>query len=219
MKHIYLVRHGQSQSNAGAAAIPNANIALTELGRAQAREVVDWLLEATKGNVASISASRYIRTQQTAEPLMAATGLPVQVLDGLHEFNYLAFEHIDGLSLAARRALADAYWSDAKPHTVDGLGAESFAYFVGRVRSVLERFYSFGDGSHVVYTHGLWLGMLAWQLLGQHTHSQKSMRRFRAFEPAIRAKNCEVYLLTIGQDGVTGFSKVRSRGVCSKGAV
>lgn len=211
MKNIYIIRHGHSQSNAGQAAMPNADIALTEIGYQQANEVAEWVIQQTHADITSIGVSEYLRTQQTALPLEKATGVKATVIAGLHEFNYLCFANIDGLTLLERRSLAEDYWLTAQPEDIDGAGAESFLTFVQRVQQVRHYFNTLATGNHVVYTHGLWISMLIWQLLNQPTDTKKAMKKFRQFELSIRTKNTEAFLLTMAEEVVPAIVKVRSR--------
>lgn len=80
---LFLARHGQTDANVRMAldAAPPGG-PLTEEGRAQARE----LSESLSGEpVVAVYASTALRAQQTAEPVAAAHGLDVRVLDGVQE--------------------------------------------------------------------------------------------------------------------------------------
>lgn len=80
---LYLIRHGQTASNvAGQLDTAPPGPGLTDLGRAQARSLVDVL--ATE-RLSAIYASPLVRTQLTAAPLAEAHGLDVQVQPGLEE--------------------------------------------------------------------------------------------------------------------------------------
>lgn len=197
MKKIYLVRHGQSITNAGGALQPNPQIQITELGKRQAEEVADWIIQTLGSNVDSINISKFIRTKQTAQPLIDKTGVQPNVIDGLEEFDYLSFAALDGVAFAKRLEEADAFWAHKAPDDLHGADAESYQSFYNRVATVLAHFKSLPAGNHVVYTHGLWISMLVWQILGQPHESNLDMRKFRQFELSIRAKNCEVFCLTL----------------------
>lgn len=210
MTHIYLIRHAQSHANAGGHAMPNAIIPITELGQQQACDLADWLDEQLGDTIDSVSVSEFIRTQHTAKPLLDKLGIDATTVDGLQEFDYLSFANVDNKSLDERIKLADDYWLAATPDFRDGGDAESFANFVQRVGKVLKHFHGFDDGNHVVFTHGLWISMLIWQLLGQPTHDNAAMQKFRQFELSIRADNCEVFLLTLSDDHPPAMTKVRT---------
>lgn len=210
MKQIYLIRHGQSVSNAGGEAQLNAQIALTELGHRQAQEVALWLMDRLGEDIDSINVSKFLRTQQTAKPLVNKTGITPTVIDNLQEFDYLSFKKMQGVGLDKRWEMAQAYWLEKEPEALDGDDAESYQQFCERVAKVLDHFKTFKPGNHVVYTHGLWISMLIWQILGQPNTKNESMRNFRQFEMSIRARNCEVFLLTLSDDQPPAITKVRN---------
>ncbi len=213
MKKIYIVRHGQSHTNAGGDAMPNTEIPLTELGQQQAIAVADWLLQKTDKNIRSIGVSKYLRTQQTAQPLIDKTTLNPTIIEGLQEFNYLCFKTIKDKTVEERLQLATRYWLEQGPDFIDGSDeteAESFDMFVQRTKQVLSHLHTLEDGTHVLYSHGLWISMLIWIILAQPTDSNQSMQNFRQFELSIRAKNCEVFLLTLQEDCLPAITKVRT---------
>ena len=210
MKQIYLIRHGQSNSNAGGEAEPNAQIELTAMGREQAEAVAQWLSDTLGDNIDSINVSKFIRTQQTAQPFVEQMGIQPTGIEGLQEFDYLSFKAIDGTSLNHRRQLADDYWVVFDVDDRAGEDSESYREFCTRVADVLEQFKAMPDGNHVVYTHGIWMSMLVWQILGQPYHNNEQMRKFRQFEMSIRPRNCEVLRLTLRDDFPPAITKVRS---------
>ncbi len=91
---IEFVRHGQTASNAANlldTAIPGPP--LTALGRTQALNIANVL--APQSPFAGIFESQLIRTQQTAAPLAALLGMPIQLpLAGLNEINAGLFEDL-----------------------------------------------------------------------------------------------------------------------------
>ncbi len=214
MKKFYLIRHAQSESNAGHAIRPNPDIALTNLGRQQARELSDWLL-AHVATPNKVFVSSYIRTHQTAEPYLDKTGLTSIVLDDLREFNYLDYEHIKDLTLPQIIKMADEFWARGDREYTDSPTSDNFINLVARVKAVCEEFDALPDGTYVVFTHGMWLGMLMWQLIHGY-HGGECPRlfnvvKFREFELTVRPKNCEVYLM-MTDEGQHTIGKVRSRG-------
>lgn len=212
MINIYLVRHGQSEANAGGPIKPNAEIQLTDLGRQQAQEVCQWLTSTLKDDICSIGISRFIRTLQTAEPLIKQTKIQPTIIEGLHEFDYLDINKMQStMPMSERIRAATEFWQTFEPTQKDGKDTESFANFSERVRNVLSYFYTLQSGNHVVYTHGIWISMLIWQLLNQPIDSQIAMQNFRKFETAIRARNCEAFLLTLGKSCPPAITKVYIR--------
>jgi phosphohistidine phosphatase SixA len=76
---IALVRHADAGRRG---TVDDAERALSELGSAQAKGVVEQLAEVSLARVLS---SPYVRCRQTVEPLAAARGLPVEDLEALAE--------------------------------------------------------------------------------------------------------------------------------------
>ncbi len=212
MKNIYLVRHGESLSNAGSVAVRNAKIPLTEKGKQQAQAVADWLIQHVNP-IDNIFVSKFIRTHQTAQPLVTLTDIQPTIIDGIQEFNYVAFSRIDGLAATERRKLSAQYWQTATPDYIDGdndSDVESFEQLQARMTQAIDYFQALLAGNYVVYTHGLWLSALLWRLLGLPTHDQASMKRFRQFEQAIRIQNGEVFQWQHAENSVPAITKVRA---------
>ena len=73
--HIFLIRHGESISNAGEnyeKRIPDHLVPLTEKGKKQARENGEWLAEYCREKNIDLSRARiwrspFLRTRQTAD--------------------------------------------------------------------------------------------------------------------------------------------------------
>jgi broad specificity phosphatase PhoE len=80
---LVLVRHGQTASNVvGSLDSKPPGPPLTELGQQQAAAVGELLAAQP---VVAVYTSVAVRARQTAEPIAAAHGLPVQVVEGVHE--------------------------------------------------------------------------------------------------------------------------------------
>lgn len=205
MKKIYLIRHAQSESNAGLAIRPNHLINLTHLGNTQAVALADWLIDNIHEPIDGVFISAYARTQQTALPFLQKTGKTAQILEDLHEFNYLDFERIKDLNLQDLRTLACDFWTKGSDYQ-DSDVTDSFDNFIKRVKNVRVAFDDLPDGTYIVFTHGMWIGMLIWQLVHGDSLRVQNMTNFREFELTVRPKNCEVFLLQNG-----GIRKVRVR--------
>jgi broad specificity phosphatase PhoE len=125
---LLLVRHGQTAWNAlGLMQGQTADIALTDLGHAQAAAAADEL--AAFGPGALIS-SDLLRARQTAEHCARATGLPIAVTAALREQGYGVLEG------RLSRELWDVVdWTD--PHW-SAEGGESLAQLHGRVAAYLD---------------------------------------------------------------------------------
>ncbi|AKG08585.1 hypothetical protein AAX05_10090 [Moraxella bovoculi] len=210
MKKFYLIRHAQSESNARLAIRPNPVINLTDVGRMEAEELSEWLSINIQQPIDGVFTSHYVRTAQTAAPFLAQLGSTAKVIEALHEFDYLDFDRIKDLSFEDLIATADNFWQQGDTTYQDGTAEDTYERFVERVRTVRQMFDELPDGNYVVFTHGMWIGMLMWQIIHGNGTRMMDMPAFRAYELAIRPKNCEVYLLTDAQ-GVQSVAKVRVR--------
>lgn len=211
MKKIYLIRHGQSQSNAGQGKPrPNIDIELTTLGHQQAERVADWLIHNIAEPIQTIYVSQYRRTQQTAQPLLSKLQRQADILPDLHEFNYLSFQQVQHLAFSEVYHIAEQFWQTADVQQRAGDDAESFATFMHRVERTYQQFCQFDSGTYIVFTHGIWISALKWFLLGQSIDTPKAMQRFHDFEMAIRPKNGDIQLLQIGQNGLSQIQAIAS---------
>lgn len=85
MKQIILIRHGENDVMRTRLAGRQPGVHLNEKGRAQAASLV----RAAGGMpVKAVFSSPLERAIETAQPLAAALGLPIQVLGGLNEVDY-----------------------------------------------------------------------------------------------------------------------------------
>lgn len=161
----WLIRHAQSTANAGAPSDTPTNTSITDLGRKQAQEVADWFTE--KPDL--VVASPYIRTQQTAEPLVERFK-PAQDIWPVQEFTYLNPELYRGTTQAQRTPFVNEYWLRNDPHHRDG-NSESFVDFIQRCYSLIERLEALKGKNVVVYTHGRFIqgSTGCWWKVGKRT--------------------------------------------------
>ena len=191
MRTLFLVRHGQSQSNAGGITTPHHAIPLTAIGYAQARALADCLPQ----QAAAVLASPYERAQHTAMPYSQKLGLPVQTIDALHELDAIALERIAGMTGVQRGEVAATYWAAADPHLRTGADVETFAEFAQRVQAFrVQTLPQLADGT-VLFGHGMWIEMLFWQVLGFVADDRDGMQGFRAFQQGWPMPNGAVYRL------------------------
>lgn len=191
MHTVHFVRHGQSFANAGGVTQPNAEIQLTGLGHEQACLVASMLPVETP----LILTSEFIRTAQTAQYLVKKSNAVTQCEPLLNEFSTLCHTTIDGLTGEQRKPIADKYWDVADPQCVMGKTAESFIQSASRVEQF--RINRLDELPHqtVIFGHGMWFGMLAWQLLGFDFKDSQSMRSFRRYQTGLPMPNCFSYQL------------------------
>lgn len=182
MPIISLIRHGQSQSNAG---LPTSNsevIELTDKGRQQAGDIAQFLKN-TLLIPEFIVISRYRRAVQTAEPTRALfPTIPTTKAWPVHEFNYATSWSTINSTVAERRVYVQAYWDYSDPIYKDGPGSESFKQFIERVRGVIKRLKETCHETIAIFSHQQFICALLWlsqrETLGL---SSEAMREFKDF--------------------------------------
>ena len=163
---ITFVRHGESEGNASGlidTKIPGPD--LTATGQTQAQTVAGVLANDGLAHDA-IFASDMVRTQQSAAPYATATGMPVTVLNGLHEVQAGIFEGQSQDSGFARilYALIPLSWATGNllmpmPGSPDANGM----VFQDRFNGAVEDIYASGAQNPVAFAHGM--SIMAWTLM------------------------------------------------------
>ena len=132
---LYLVRHGETESNRAGLALGRADVPLNERGMRQAR----CLGEALAGEpFAVIYTSPLARTRQTAEAIAGPHGLPPVAEPGLIEMD---IGELDGLTFAEIRERHPGLlerWVSPEGQTTALLGGESLAEVRDRAWKTLE---------------------------------------------------------------------------------
>lgn len=199
MKSLYFIRHGQSLANTGAKSMPDKDIPLTDLGMEQANHLLkNWQqLNITPSHIYH---SPLLRAKQTAEIFNAHLNFELKEIGALKEFACLGFKSVLDMMGAERAVLAKAYWQNADIYFKDGGDADSFDEFQKRVADFLNQVDDFEHNS-LFFGHGIWIGMMAWQLFGLTAKNNADMQKFRAFQTALPMYNTVVYRLDV-VDGV-----------------
>ncbi|MGI8728693.1 MAG: histidine phosphatase family protein [Solirubrobacteraceae bacterium] len=116
---VYLVRHGQTASSARSAYSGRSDVALTELGREQARDAAARL--AGEG-IDAVFCSPLSRARDTAQAIAEACGATLTVDQRLTEVDYHAFEGLDRAGALERFGQAFEDWrADPFGSPVDGM--------------------------------------------------------------------------------------------------
>lgn len=196
MLRAWLIRHGESESNAGTPSAEPGISPLTARGRAQAEAVA----AALPGTPALIVTSPYRRAAQTAEPTIARfpdvrhEEWPVQ------EFSYLGNFHRRMSTYADREPHVAEYWERCDPHLSLG-GAETFANLIARAEACLDRLAEQQAGPVAVFTHGLFMRAVAWVVLTGGVADHDGMRSFHRFMVGFSVPNCASLGLRIPDGG------------------
>jgi broad specificity phosphatase PhoE len=149
---LYLVRHGEADSNRDLRFGGWSAAALTELGVRQARAVGHAL---AAHRPTAIVSSDLVRARQTADAVAEATGLPLELDADLRERSVGVF---DGMSFADAEARYPDAWKRllARDPDVVPEGAETADQVFERVSRALDRIVvRHAGGRVVVVSHGI----------------------------------------------------------------
>ncbi|WP_421659197.1 histidine phosphatase family protein [Leptothermofonsia sp. ETS-13] len=205
MNQIWIIRHGQSLSNAGLSTTgPDDNV-LTKLGVAQAV----YAAIAVKQPPNLVVTSPYIRTQLTARPLLEKySSTPVETWS-VQEFTYLSLS-LQRTTREERIPLSVAYWQRCDPHYVDGEQAESFVSLMNRAQETLHRLRQ-AQGFVVVFSHSTFMKALLWQILATpHAFNASAMRHFHWFHMGFRVPNAAILKLEFGKQASVRWSNLQT---------
>lgn len=194
MKHVRLIRHGESAANAGKASLDHASIPLTPKGIEQARLVASSFTQAPD----LIVASPFSRAHATAMATVAGfSSVPFETWP-IHEFTYLEPARCANTTIAQRREWVDAYWSRSDPTFTDGEGAESFSDFISRAQVFLHKLAARPGDDLAVFSHGQFINAVAWLIERKPQQiDSRAMADWRDYEITNRVPNCRGYLLTL----------------------
>jgi broad specificity phosphatase PhoE len=161
---LVLARHGQTEANVVRAldTVP-PGAPLTELGHAQAAALAERL---ASWPVRALHASRALRAQQTAAAIGDVLGLPVGVVEGVHEV--FCGDYEGRCDVVARTAFAQVYaaWSagDVDARLPGGESARDLrSRYLGAVGAITGS----GEGDVVLVSHGAAIRLAAGALLGE----------------------------------------------------
>ncbi|MSP22953.1 MAG: histidine phosphatase family protein [Dehalococcoidia bacterium] len=144
---LLFVRHGQSEGNARRIMQGWLDTPLSDLGRSQAEVVARRL--ATSG-ATRIYASPLMRAWETARPVGVATGLDVEPLDGLREYNYGEAQGLTWDEVESRWGVSVGKWG-----TGSIPGEEGTVAFHARVTAAFEELAErHRDDTAIVVSHG-----------------------------------------------------------------
>ncbi|HUJ47936.1 MAG TPA: phosphoglycerate mutase family protein [Rhizomicrobium sp.] len=188
----WLIRHGQSASNAGLPATGYDEIPLTELGQRQAQEVAARV----ERQPDLLITSKFLRASATAEPIIARWPLTRRETWPIQELTYLSPARCRGTTPEMRRPWIEAYWDKCDPDYLDGPDAESFRSFMARLRDFHQRLFALDDAFVVVIGHGQFFRACELGLAKGFAVTGEWMKQYRAMETANPMANGEIVELT-----------------------
>ena len=162
---LLLVRHAEPVRIGPSTVAGPADPTLTERGREQADRVATWL--GTEG-IDAVLSSPLRRARDTSEPIGAALGVEVEVVDGLMEYDAQSDFYIPIEELRESR---DHHWAAMVEGRWDELGGEPPDRFRARivpcVDAIIERF---PGGTIAAVCHGGVINVYLAALLGLGRH-------------------------------------------------
>jgi len=203
MSKVWLIRHGESVSNANLPTAHPADSALTARGEEEAHLIPDAIQDPPD----LIVVSPYLRARQTAVPTQ--NKFPnIQVKEWpVHEFTYLHPERYNGTTGSQRGPYALAYWERNDPFENEQGGGESFAELLIRVQNNINRLAENSANFIVVFSHGLFLRAVLWHLItGINEPTKDAMWRYQQFIWGIEMPNCSILKLDFSQNEPISFT-------------
>jgi broad specificity phosphatase PhoE len=98
--------------------------------------------------------------------------------------------------------MARGFWDLLDPHFIDGDGAESFAQFIARAQSALDRLRARPESFIVVFSHAIFMRALLWLALSRPARiDREAMLLFHHFSLSLDVPNCGVLPLLLGSEG------------------
>lgn len=150
--HFWLIRHGETEWNAGRRLQGWLDIPLSETGRRQARQLAQHLQGPDMPTFQAVLSSDLSRAAETAQLATAHLGLPVITLEQLRERNYGIYQGLDWTALTEGLAAQGVNLRDPAQLVQDG---ESFQQFADRITAAFEALAREYPGQNLlVFAHG-----------------------------------------------------------------
>lgn len=161
---LCIVRHGETDWNAGKRIQGQIDVPLSALGHAQARATANTLLNE---GFAALYSSDLARARQTAEATAHLTRLPLQLLPGLRERHFGIFQGLTHEEATARYPADYARHHDRDPRFTPA-GGESLLDLAARLSNTFDDIVRRHAGAAVaIFTHGGVLDILHRQASGR----------------------------------------------------
>ncbi len=190
-KFMWLIRHGESMSNAGFATDSASTYPLTVTGDQQAADFAQkWGTPKLPYWPQVLISSPMERAKQTARWTQSRfPNAPLREWD-VEEFTMLCPAHYNNTTHEQREPQVRRYWDMNNPDYCDGVGAESFRSFMKRVDDLFRRVAHYDIERIAVFTHGNFMRGVLWSIL-HHNQPEiyRNMARFRRFMESIPVPN------------------------------
>lgn len=198
MKEFWMIRHAESQANAGEKTKNQLTTHLSKKGEGQAINLNKALSNQRKPDLLVMSS--YPRTGETADPYLEKHQVPYEVWD-VHEFSYLSQLRYADTTFEERKVPKDKFWKSNDPYYRDGDGAESYSDLLHRVERMLRMILERKESKIWVFTHGQFMKAVVCLLMSEGlTKEAPSMRKFKTFMDNHDIPNCALIRVKI-EDG------------------
>lgn len=165
---LFLIRHGQTESNVNGLLHGATDVPLNPLGKRQAEQVALRIQQME--DISSIYASPLQRARHTAEAISRKSGLPLRLHPGLAEMNFGLAEGIVIAEIASLYPEVYERLNDLDDHDVSFPEGESRREFAQRIESALDDIINERMGEKViVVAHGGVIAAATALMLGQPT--------------------------------------------------
>jgi|TARA_B100000073_G_scaffold254431_1_gene214451 broad specificity phosphatase PhoE len=203
-----LVRHGESVSNTEGRVQGQEDVALSQLGEAQAKALAQWSVKQfskTREAIDEIWSSPLIRAQCTAVRIAEALGLPLSIDERLSELHAGIFQGHLWVDLEKKFPKALALWREG---TMDYAipGGESRAQLAERGCQVLESLASRAANRMIIVAHGGILTAALGRLVGK-AHPLLASCAERPFTKLPALANCSVSFLEWPGPSLLSFNR------------
>lgn len=187
MTQIWLIRHGESTSNAGLVTESYYQNPLTLKGESQAKNLPDQI----PCSPTHIIQSSYLRAKQTAQPTCEKfPKIPVATWD-VHEFITVSPQSYNNTAMSERSERGAAFWLNTDEGYRDADDSESFKDSMARVKNFKIRCESaFNDDDFVlVFCHGLFIRAFMWLHSNSPTNELPCKQRFNYYFRSLKFPN------------------------------
>jgi 2,3-bisphosphoglycerate-dependent phosphoglycerate mutase len=192
-KRVWLIRHGESEANAGRRTPSHIQTGLTTAGHEQAEKLAQRWEKSFGEPPQLIVTSPFLRTKQTAAPLLDKYSDYATTLEWrVEEWTRLDPDKLRNTTFDERQPLVQAHWDRNDPNYREN-NAESLNDLFNRVDAMLMNLSIRYEDRVAIFTHGHFMRATYWTLmryssiLGPH-----HMRRFRAFTDVMVIPNTMV---------------------------
>jgi alpha-ribazole phosphatase len=160
---LHFVRHGQTECSREDRFCGDLDVPLNETGRATAVALADRLAEHPWQ---ALYSSPRLRARQTAEPLAARVGLPIQIEQGLRELAYGAWEGLLETEVRERFPAEYSAWNLDPGRVAPPGGETGFAILMRALPVVEEIRRRHPTGNVLAVAHKATIRILVCGLLG-----------------------------------------------------